>query len=299
MTRTSLSERIKEDLFVLDGAMGTELIARGVKAGVCNDYLNIESPELIGRIHSAYFEAGSDAVITNTFGANQYALGRYGYSEQAERINTAGAEIARLAAGDDKYILGDIGPSGDFLEPLGTLKARELKAAFARQAEALAAGGVDGFIVETMTAIEEALCAIEAIKSVSDLPVFVSIAFEASGEKFKTMMGVDVNTVVQRIIPLGVPVIGFNCGTASMDDYVKLAREYISVLSSAHNDTAVLAEPNAGKANLVDGKAVYNLSVEDFCGAMEKIHSMGVKIVGGCCGTTPAHIKAMVKIVKR
>ena len=129
MAQVSLRERIKGDLFLLDGAMGTQLIARGIEAGKCNDYLNIEMPDVISDIHRSYFEAGSDAVISNTFGANKYALERYGLSKEIDDINKAGVQIARSAAGEKKYVLGDIGPSGDFLEPLGSLKAEDLKEA--------------------------------------------------------------------------------------------------------------------------------------------------------------------------
>ena len=129
-----LRERIKKGMFILDGAMGTQLIARGINVGTCNDYLNIESPDIISGIHHAYLRAGSDAVTTNTFGSNQYALARHELSEKAEQINKAGAKIARRAAGKEHYVLGDIGPTGDFLEPLGSLKPAECKDAFIRQA---------------------------------------------------------------------------------------------------------------------------------------------------------------------
>ncbi len=129
MAQVSLRERIKQGLFLLDGAMGTQLIAREIEVGKCNDYLNIEQPDIISDIHCSYFEAGSDAVITNTFGANKYALSRHGFAEEVININKAGAQIACSAAGQEQYVLGDIGPSGDFLEPLGTLKAEDFAAA--------------------------------------------------------------------------------------------------------------------------------------------------------------------------
>ncbi len=127
MSGMSLKERISGGIFLLDGAMGSQLIARGIEVGKCNDYLNVESPDVVSDIHRSYFEAGSDAVLTNTFGANKYALGRHGLAEETIKINKAGAQIARHAAGQEKYVLGDIGPSGDFLEPLGSLKPEELK----------------------------------------------------------------------------------------------------------------------------------------------------------------------------
>jgi len=293
----NLRERIKQDIFLLDGAMGTQLIARGIQVGKCNDYLNVESPDVVSDIHRSYFEAGSDAVLTNTFGANKYALGRHGFAEEVVKINKAGAQIARRAAGKDKYVLGDIGPSGDFLEPLGSLKPEELKEAFAQQAKALLDGGVDGFIIETMTALDEVTIAIEAVKSVGGgVPVLAaSMSFDRAGDDFKTMMGVGVEAAAAKIVSLGVDAVGFNCGTVSLDEYIELAEKFVSAVRALSADVIVYAEPNAGKPELVEDRAVYKVSPEDFASAAEKIHSAGVSIIGGCCGTGPAHIKALAK----
>lgn len=296
MDRISLKEKIKEGLFLLDGAMGTQLIARGIEAGTCNDYLNIESPDVILDVHRAYLKAGSDAVITNTFRANKYALGRHGLSKEVAEINSAGADIARRAAGEEKYVLGDIGPSGDFLEPLGSLKPEELKDAFVGQAQALLAGGVDGFIIETMTALDEIGIAIEAAKTISgDVPVFASMSFDKAGDDFKTMMGIDVEAAVSKIVSLGVDAVGFNCGTVSLDEYIELAEKYVSASKASGKDVLIYAEPNAGKPELVDDKVVYKVSPEDFAAAARKIHSAGITIIGGCCGTSPEHIEAVSK----
>lgn len=294
MAKTSLKERITEGVFLLDGAMGTELFVRGIEAGRCNEYLNINSPELIFDIHRAYIEAGSDAVITNTFGANKYVLARHGFSDQVADINKAAAQIARKAAGDGKYVLGGLGPSGDFLEPLGSLTAEELKEAYVLQAAALSEGGVDGFIIETMTAIDETTVAIEAVKSVcGELPLFVSMAFDNAGDDFKTMMGVDVKSLLTKVVELDVDAVGFNCGTISMDDYIKLAAQYVSTVKELAKDIAIFAEANAGQPELIEDKVVYKISTEDFATAIEKIHSLGINILGGCCGTSPAYIKAV------
>ena len=299
MPRMSLKERISGGIFLLDGAMGTQLIARGIEVGKCNDYLNVESPDVVSDIHRSYFEAGSDAVLTNTFGANKYALGRHRLEDEAAKINSAGAQIARRAAGEEKYVLGDIGPSGDFLEPLGSLKPEELKEAFARQAKALLDGGVDGFIIETMTALEEVAVAIEAVKSVSGgVPVLASMSFDRAGDDFKTMMGVDVEAAVAKIVSSGVDAVGFNCGTVSLDEYVELAEKFVSAVQALSADVIVYAEPNAGKPELVEDQAVYKVSPEDFAAAVEKIHSRGVSIIGGCCGTSPAHIRATAEKLK-
>jgi len=299
MPTVNLKERIKQGLLLLDGGMGTELIARGVEIGTCNDELNIESPDIISEIQIAYSQAGSDAVITNTFGANRYALARHGLAEEAVKINEAGARIARKAAGEQKYVLGDIGPSGDFLEPLGTRKPDELRKAFTEQAEALLAGGVDGFIIETMTALDEIAVAVEAVKSVSgDLPVFASMSYDKAGDAFRTMMGVDIEAAVSKIATLGVDAIGFNCGTISLDEYVELAENLVATVKRFNADLPVSAEPNAGKPELIDGRATYKVTPEDFAATAEKIHAIGVNILGGCCGTTPAHIKAMARRLK-
>ena len=299
MSKTSLKDRIKQGPLVLDGAMGTELIARGIQAGACNEYLNIDSAGIISDIHNAYLLAVSVAIITNTFGANKYALARHGFAEEAALINKAGAELAREVAGEETYVLGDIGPSGDFLEPLGSLKPDELKNAFTVQAEALLDGGVDGFIIETMTALDETVIAIEAIKSIAeDRPMLVSMSFDEAGDSFKTMMGVSVEAAVSRIVPMNVDAVGFNCGTLSLDEYVTLTKKFVTEVRALSDDVAILAEPNAGKPELVDDKAVYKVSPEDFAITADKIRSVGVNIIGGCCGTGPAHIKAVAKQIK-
>jgi len=299
MPAVSLKEKIKQGLLLLDGGTGTELIARGIEIGTCNDYLNIESPDIISEIQRTYSQAGSDAVISNTFGANRYALARHGLAEEVMKINQAGVHIARQAAGEQKYVLGDIGPSGDFLEPLGTRKPDELGKAFTEQAEALLSAGVDGFIIETMTSLDEMAIAVEAVKCVSgDLPVLVSMSFDKAGDNFRTMMGVDIDAAVSKIVTLDVDAIGFNCGTASLDEYVKLAEKLVSTTRRFKDDLAVSAEPNAGTPELIDDRATYHVSPEDFAVATEKIHSIGVSIIGGCCGTTPEHIKAMARRLK-
>ncbi|MBL7189058.1 MAG: homocysteine S-methyltransferase family protein [Phycisphaerae bacterium] len=300
MPEVGLIERIKRGVFLLDGAMGTQLIARGVGVGTCNDYLNISSPGIVSDVHRTYLQAGSDAVITNTFGANKYTLARYGLADEVVRINKAGAQIARQAATEQNYVLGDIGPSGDFLEPLGTLKADELRDAFARQAEALLAGGVDGLLIETMTALDEVTVACEAARSAgAGLPVLASMSFDRAGDSFKTMMGVGVEAAAVRLVSLGVDAIGFNCGTASLDEYVELAENLVSAVRASCDEVIIFAEPNAGKPELVEGKAVYKVSPDEFAAAAEKIYSAGVSMIGGCCGTRAAHIEAVAKRIRK
>ncbi|PKL46664.1 MAG: hypothetical protein CVV39_06910 [Planctomycetes bacterium HGW-Planctomycetes-1] len=306
MAKKNLREKISSGLLILDGAMGTQLMARGIEAGICNEMLNIESPEIILDIHRSYFEAGSDAVYTNTFGANEISLGRHNFAEKAEQINAAAVKIARKAAGNDRYVIGDIGPSGEFLKPLGMLEPEKLKSIYARQAKSLYEAGVNGFIVETFMAVDEAKVAAEAVKSVCSLPVFATLAFDAAGADFKTMMGVSVEKVIDEFSALGVDALGFNCGTLKMEQYLQLAEKFAKLLnkqtpniklgaSGIGKHIALIAKPNGGKPELVDGQAIYKLSDKDFGDWMAKIHNAGAVLVGGCCGTTPAHIKAMAE----
>jgi methionine synthase I (cobalamin-dependent) len=300
MSKPKLRDRIRKGVFLLDGAMGTQLFATGVEPGTCNDWLNVQSPGIVQEIHRAYFDAGSDAVLTNTFGANRYALARHGHADKVSEINKAGAEIAAEAAGGDRYVLGDIGPTGDFLEPLGTLRAEQAKEAFAEQVEALRQGGVDGFIIETMTALDELELAITAAKTAGGgLPVLASMSFDKGGAGFRTMMGVDVATAISKMFSLGVDAVGFNCGTATLDEYVELSDAYVAAVRSSRRKVAVFAEPNAGKPELVDGQAVYKVTPEEFAAACSQMLSAGVRILGGCCGTGPDHIRAVARVLKR
>ncbi len=299
MSRMDLRSRIKQGVFLLDGAMGTELFARGVEPGTCSDAISIESPEIVLDIHQAYFQAGSDAVVTNTFGANRYTLARHGHAEKVHEICKAGAELARQAAGEERYVLGDIGPTGDFLAPLGMLQPDDLRQAFAAQAKGLQDGGVDGFIIETMTALDEIEVAIEAVLSLdSGLPVFASMSFDKTATDYRTMMGVDVPSAVAKLISLGVDAVGFNCGTATLDEYVALAQAYVEAAQTSGKDVIVFAEPNAGKPELLDGQAVYNVMPEEFAAAEKQICASGIHVLGGCCGTAPAYIEAVAKTVR-
>jgi methionine synthase I (cobalamin-dependent) len=300
MSKLKLIERIKRGVFLLDGAMGTQLFARGIEPGSCNDLLNVTSPDIVLDVHRAYVEAGSDAVLTNTFGGNRYALARHGCADQAFEINKAGAELARKAAGEDRYVLGDIGPTGDFLEPLGTLRAGQVKEAFTDQVNGLRQGGVDGLIIETMTALDEMEIAIDAAKTAGGgLPVFASMSFDKGAAGFRTMMGVDVSTAISKMISLGVDAVGFNCGTTGLSEYVELSKAYVAAVRQFNGKVQIFAEPNAGRPDLVDGHTVYQVTPDEFAAACQKIVDAGIHVLGGCCGTGPQHIRAMAQTLKR
>ena len=300
MARADLKAALGSGLVILDGAMGTQLFARGAEAGICNDCLNIRSPEMVKAVHADYIEAGSDAILTNTFGGNKFALTRHGHGEQVTQINAAAVKLARSVAGDDHYVLGDIGPTGDFLEPLGPLKPKEVKEAFCVQARVLVDGGVDGLIVESMTALDEVKLAVEAAKyAAGNLPVFASMSFETARDDFKTMMGVDVKSFMSTIIPLGVDAIGFNCGKLSLDGYVGLAGLFAVQLRSLDSGIRLLAEPNAGIPEVIDGRTVYKVTPKSFAAATAKIRDAGFTVLGGCCGTDPRFINAITRILRK
>lgn len=297
MARTGLQQRLKQGTFLIDGAMGTQLYESGAPQDCCTDMLNLECAEIVRSVHKRYIETGIDAVITNSFGGNFFALHRHGFAEQAYTINLAAARLARYAVGEDKYVLGDVGPSGGFLEPLGLIKPNELKDAYADQARGLADGGVDGLIIETMTALEEIETAVDGIRSVTRLPIFVSLAYDPAGDSARTMMGVSPAQAVERLAEKRITAIGFNCGTLDMDGYIRLASEYAAALEG--KDILLLAEPNAGRPELQDDKAVYTLSPQAFAQAILKIRQAGASILGGCCGTSPAHIAAAVEALRQ
>jgi 5-methyltetrahydrofolate--homocysteine methyltransferase len=296
MTREALKNRLGKSILLLDGAMGTQLFERGAVAGACNEQINLNQPHIVQSVHQAYLDAGCDAILTNTFGGNAISLARHGLADQVHAINLAAAKIARKAAGDDRYVLGDIGPVGDFLEPLGMLKESDLFKAFADQAQALEEGGVDGFIIETMTALDEIEVAVRAVKSVSQKPVLASMAFDSAPDGARTMMGVSPQMAVDQLAPLGICAIGFNCGTLDMDGYIALAGQFALALKG--KNILLLAEPNAGKPQLQDDKAVYTLSPQEYAEAMEKIRQASAAVMGGCCGTSPAHLAEMIRQVR-
>ncbi len=299
MARQPLMDRLKQGVFLLDGGMGSQLIARHVEVSTCNELLSLEAADAIKAIHADYLQAGSDAVITNTFGGNAISLGKHGLAERCVELCALGARNARDAAGEDRYVLGDMGPCGELLAPLGTGKPDQLKEAFVQTARGLVQGGVDGFIIETMTALEELTLAVEAVKSVSpNLPVLTSMAFDFKRVGPRTMMGVDVPTAVQALSGLGVAAVGFNCGTATMDQYVELAHAFVEANNALDTPCLVFAEPNAGMPELDGEDVVYNVTGEDYASSVLKMAALGIHIFGGCCGTGPEHIGALAARLK-
>jgi 5-methyltetrahydrofolate--homocysteine methyltransferase len=278
---------VNERVVVLDGAMGTELDKRGMPVGYCRELWNVEEPDKVRDIHRAYIEAGADAVLTNTFGGSRLKLAAYGLADRARELNRRAAENARLEAGDAHFVLGDIGPTGMFMEPLGTTSRQEFYEVFAEQAEAFAEGGSDAIIVETMSAIEEAVVAVRAAKEACSLPVLGLMGFQrdADGEGFHTVMGVDIERAVRELSEAGADVIGTNCwnSVGEMCEIVRSMKQF--------TQKPIAAEPNAGQPKLVDGQTVFDETPEKMVEGVDELMSAGARIIGGCCGSTPEHIR--------
>jgi 5-methyltetrahydrofolate--homocysteine methyltransferase len=278
-----------------DGAMGTELQRAGLAIGECGDRWNLDQPGRLVDIHAAYIEAGSDAIITNSFGANRWVLGRYGLAERVVAVNRAAAIIARRAAGRTVCVLGDIGPCGGFIRPLGDVDPAELEAEFSTQAGALLEGGADGIIIETMSALDELRLAIRAARAAKAPFIVASMAFDhVPNGSIRTMMGVSPEQAARAVVDEGADIVGANCGThMTAADF-----ERVSAAFRQTTNQPIMIQSNAGSPDLVDGRAVYRLSPEAFADGMKGVAAAGANIVGGCCGTTPAHIAALARQLK-
>lgn len=278
-------------ILLADGAMGTELQKRGMPTGVCPEEYNVTHPEIVQGIYRDYYNAGSDLVETNTFGANRARLTLHDFENRVPEFCRAGAQLARAVCPAGKFVAGSIGPTGDLIEPLGPRTAQEAFDIFAEQAAALAAGGVDVIVVETMMAAEEAEIAIRAVKTKTSLPVVATMTFELGKAGLRTMWGVDVASAVRRLTTAGAEVIGANCGRG-FDDMIAIIQEMRPLTNKP-----LIAQSNAGIPDWVEGVSVYRETPELTLPKAEKLLQLGVNILGGCCGTGPEHIRAMRKLV--
>jgi 5-methyltetrahydrofolate--homocysteine methyltransferase len=293
-TSALLQELIRRPLLG-DGATGTQLQAMGLAPGACGELWNTDQPERVRRVHQLYREAGADLLTTNTFGGTSFVLASHGAAARGRELNVAGARLAREIAGDRAWVLGDIGPFGGMLEPLGETPAEAVAAAFRDQAEALLEGGADAILVETMSDPAEAGLAVQAAKAAGAGLVFATYAFQKTAVGYRTMMGTNAGAAVAAAIAAGADVVGANCGTElSLEDYERLTAELIAAAAGR----PVIVQPNAGSPKLIDGQISYAESASQFAAAAPRLLRAGARLVGGCCGSTPAHIAAMAAILK-
>ncbi|MBN2208536.1 MAG: homocysteine S-methyltransferase family protein [Candidatus Coatesbacteria bacterium] len=286
----------KKGLLILDGAMGTMLQQAGLSMGDCPELWNIEHAATVQNIHEDYLNAGADIIVTNTFGGSPKKLKMFGLQDRTEEINRAGAELAlsaRIACKrlEAALVCGSVGPTGELLAPLGTATPESMLEQFAVQIRALVDGGVDAIIVETMMCPQEALLAAKAARSVlKSLPVVVNLTYELTPHGPRTMMGTSPESFVRMLAEQNVSVdgVGTNCGTGA-DDMVWV----VDALRKCSTRLPIVAYPNAGMPRMQNGAAVYDESPAEFAQKAARLVEAGATIVGGCCGTTPAHINQL------
>jgi len=281
-----INSKTKRVIF-FDGAMGTQLAEHGLEMGGQN---NVSHPETVLTIHREYADCGIDLLITNTLTMNRVSVESHRVPVDVVEVNLAGARLARAAAHEGQYVLGDIGSTGKLLRPYGPLPEEEARASFREQAALLAQGGVDGFIVETMIDLREAVCAVEAIREVSDLPIIATMAFNTVRNGGRTVMGNTARDCAQALTAAGVCAVGANCGSLDPQEMA----EIIAMMGAA-TSLPLVAQPNAGRGRLVERRLIFDMSPADFVRGLRACVEAGARLVGGCCGTSPAHIRAMVE----
>lgn len=291
-----LLEALKQRTLLGDGAMGTQLQLAGLEPGGCGEAWNVDQPERVLDIQRRYVEAGSDCLITNTFGGCRIMLERHDNGDRVAAINVAGARLAREAFGDRSgFVIGDIGPFGGLLEPYGEIPEQRVRDAFREQADALVAGGVDAIIIETQTSYEELGIGIEECKAAGAPCVIGSMAYDVTLDRseIRTMMGISPEEAARFMVDAGVDILGVNCG-AGVD--VGWAAKAVAAYRGV-SDLPTMAQPNAGIPELVDMQVVYRQTPEDMASGLPDLLSAGAGIVGGCCGSTPAHLQQFRQIL--
>jgi len=279
-----LKRRLREGLLIADGGMGTILILGGHEPGKSLDLLNVENPDLVRAAHRGYVEAGSELILTNTFQGSRPSLERHNLADRTAELNAAGAVLAREVAGTEIFVGGDIGPTGQILEPYGDYPTESARAAFAEQAQALAEAGVDCLVLETFSSLDEIRIAVEAAADLG-LPVFASMAFDPSG---RTAFGVTPQQAAEQLQAAGAEVVGANCGTISPEEMIGIIASFLEGTS-----LPLIAKPNAGRPQQTVSGVIYPEEPESMAEAAGGLREAGATIIGGCCGSTPDHIRAM------
>jgi 5-methyltetrahydrofolate--homocysteine methyltransferase len=286
-----LQDEIRERTLLADGAMGTQLMFAGLEQGNCGEEWNLTHPERVLAIQRRYAAAGSDCILTNTFGGSRIMLNRHSNADKVTEINRAAVAIVREAFGTRPgYVIGDIGPFGGLMEPYGEFTESQVREAFNEQARALVDGGADAIIIETQTSLEELLLGIEAAKEAGARCIIGSMAYDVTldGSTFRTMMGIDPERAAQFMEEHGADIVALNCGTR-MD--MERAREAVLRYRRV-TSLPVMVQPNAGQPKLIDMKVIYDETPEQMAAGVAPLLEAGANIVGGCCGSAPEHIRA-------
>jgi 5-methyltetrahydrofolate--homocysteine methyltransferase len=291
--KTKLTERlIKGEIIISDGALGTMLQEAGLEPGVCPEIWNAEFPDRVEKIARAYSEAGSQAVETNTFGANRFKLSHYGLQDRVAELNRKAVEITRRAVGPDGIVLGSVGPTGILLM-MGDVSEEELYEAFKEQCVALAEAGADVICIETMTAMDEATLAIRAAKENTSLEVICTMTFDKTIQgDFRTMMGISPEDMTIALKSAGADIVGTNCGNG-MENMIAIVEE----IRRTDPLIPILVHANAGKPHFHDGKNIFDETPDITASFVPSLIKAGATCIGGCCGTTPEHIRKMKQIV--
>jgi len=279
------------DIMVADGAMGTMLQEAGLPSGEAPEGWLLKNPDAVKGVHRAYIEAGSDLILTCTFGGSRTRLAQYDLGDRVAEINQRAAEIARKAASDEVYVAGDIGPLGEFLKPLGSLTYEEAVDIFAEQAAALAKAGVDVLYIETMAALNEVQAAVEgALRIANGIPITATLSFDSHG---RTNMGVRPEKAAGALVELGVTALGANCGAT-----LEMTLGAVEKMHEIAPESPLIVKPNAGKPRLVGDDVVYDATPEQMAEYARRFIDLGARIVGGCCGSTPEHIAAIAQAMR-
>ena len=280
------------ETLIFDGATGTYLQQHGLEPGGSPELMNANNPEVVREMASNYFDAGSDIVLTNSFGGNRYMLAKYGAAERLFELNRLAAEHARSAAPPGKYVAGSIGPTGEFIAPLGNVTEDDLYETFTDMSKAFEAGGADAVMIETQLGLEEAAIAVRAAKENTDLVVMATMVFDKGPRGYFTMFGVTPEQAVEGLEEAGADVVGTNCGSG-IEKMVEIASRMRAV-----TDGYLVVQSNAGLPEIRQGEICYPESPEFMAEHYRKLADLPVNILGGCCGTTADHIRALVQSVK-
>ena len=289
----SMLDRLAQgDVLVSDGATGTYLQDRGLEPGGCPEEMNASSPDVVRGMAKDYFDAGSDMVLTNSFGANRFMLRKYGHGDRVRELNRLAAENAKSQAPPGGLVVGSVGPTGEFLEPLGPVSEAEMLDVFAEQITALEEGGADAVAIETQMGLEEAVLAIRAAKENTDVVVISTMIFDKGPRGYFTMMGVTPEQCVTELSAAGADVVGTNCGNG-IERMVEIAERM-----RAATDGYLAVHSNAGIPAIQEGRIVYPETPEFMPEGFMKLYDLGVNIIGGCCGTGPDHIRELSRAVR-